>query len=82
MLSEKTFVKHGVIEEKDINYNHIFKVLDIIETEKKSNPTVAKNIESKLKKAIYRNSNKKSIDSAFQHEKKFKIFKNNINKII
>ena len=52
MLSEKTFIKHGIIEENDINYNQIHKVLDIIKTEKEINPTLAKNIGSKLKKAI------------------------------
>ena len=52
MLSEKTFVKYGVIEENDINYNHIFKVLDIIETEKETNPILAKNIRNELKKVI------------------------------
>jgi len=62
MLSEKTFVKYGVIEENDINYNHIFKVLDIIETERETNPILAKYIGIKLKKAIYRNYNKKAIE--------------------
>jgi len=53
MLSEKTFVKHGVIEEKDINYNQVLRVLDIIETENETNPTLAKKIENELKKSIY-----------------------------
>jgi len=54
MLSEKTFVKHGVIEEKDINYNYVLRVLDIIETENETNPILAKKIENELRKSIYR----------------------------
>ena len=61
MLSEKTFIRHGVIEEKDINYDHILRVWDIIEIEKETNPILAKNIENELKNVIHRNSNKKAI---------------------
>jgi len=61
MLSEKTFVKHGVIEEKDINYNHVHKVLDIIETEWETNPILAKNIENELKKQFTENLMQKKV---------------------